>query len=265
MDRSDCKVLNQALKTAQTAARSAGRIIRNRAGGGFRVDHKGATDMVTEVDLAAEEEIIAVISAAFPSHRLVAEESGEGEQESEYTWWIDPLDGTTNYIHGYPRYSVSIALARRARIVLGVVFDPLRDEMFFALQGRGAYLNDRRIQVSSVKKLSDSLLATGFPYVRSRRRQALALAARFLEQIHGLRRDGSAALDLAAVAAGQLDGYWEFGLKPWDTAAGLILVEEAGGKVSGFGGEAFDFRKGDIVAGNRFIQGDLLKIMGEEE
>lgn len=241
------------LKTAETAARKAGRIISRRRNGDFRVDHKGAVDLVTEVDLASEKAILEVIRSKFPDHRIVAEEKGAGEENSDYTWWIDPLDGTTNFVHGYPCYSVSIAVSRRLNMLAGVVYDPVGGEMFSAVRGRGAFLNGRPISVSRVEDPEESLLATGFPYDRTRRPLALSLAGRMLEIVHGLRRAGSAALDLAYVAAGRLDGFWEFGLKPWDTAAGTLLVEEAGGVVSDFKGEKFDINRGGVVAGNRFI------------
>jgi len=221
--------------------------------------------MVTEVDLASEAAIISVISDAFPSHRIVAEEGGGGAKESDYIWWIDPLDGTTNYIHGYPCYSVSIALEYRGKIIVGVVYDPTRDELFCACRGAGAELNGMPITVSTAASLEECLLATGFPYDRSRRRFALTVAARLLEKIHGLRRAGSAALDLAYVAAGRLDGYWEFGLKPWDTAAGILLVEEAGGEVSDFQGNRFTIHNGEIAAANRTIRRRLLEVMNGEK
>ena len=266
MARIESKIPGNALPAAHTAARAAGEVIRRARGGEFRIDHKGATDMVTEVDLASEEKIIAIISEAFPSHRIVAEEGGGGRKETGYTWWIDPLDGTTNFIHGYPCYSVSIALEYRREIILGVIYDPIREELFSACRGEGATLNGRSLSVSTNTSLEDSLLATGFPYNRSRRRYALSVAARLLEKIHGLRRGGSAALDLAYVAAGRLDGYWEFGLKPWDTAAGILLVEEAGGKVSDFRGNRFKIDNGEILASNPVICRPLLEVMaGEDE
>jgi myo-inositol-1(or 4)-monophosphatase len=252
------ELIENTLKTALAAVHAAGRIIREKSDTVFLVNHKGATDLVTEVDLAAEREIIATLSRAFPEHRIMAEESGRGKGESDYIWWIDPIDGTTNFVHGYPCYSVSVALEYRGRSILGIVYDPTRDELFQAVKGEGAYLNGRPITVSAVDTLSDALLATGFPYDRSQREHALSIASRLLPGIQGLRRDGSAALDLAYVAAGRLDGFWEFGLKPWDTAAGWLLVEEAGGRVSNFKGESFDIRQGAVVASNHRIHADLV-------
>ncbi len=248
----------RALETARRAAGAAGEAIRRGSAAGFRVDRKGVTDLVTEVDLAAEQAAIAVIRDAFPSHRIAAEESGRGEGDPECLWWIDPIDGTTNFVHGYPFYSVSIALEYRGEMAAGVVYDPGRDEMFEAVRSGGARLNGREIRVSAAAALADALLATGFPYERSERWKALELAAALLPRIQGLRRDGSAALDLAYVAAGRLDGFWERGLKPWDTAAGSLLVAEAGGRVSDFSGGRFDLHRGEVAAANPLIHRELI-------
>ena len=252
-------IADKALSAATAAVYSAGNIIREKSATVFQVNHKGAADLVTEVDLAAEKEIIAILSRAFPGHRVVGEESGVGEGESDYIWWIDPIDGTTNFVHGYPFYSVSVALEYRGESIVGIVYDPTRDELFQAVKGRGTFLNGTPITVSMVETLNDSLLATGFPYDRDRRKEALDLAAGLLKRVQGVRRDASAALDLAYVAAGRLDGFWEFGLKPWDTAAGRLLVEEAGGKISDFKGDIFDIRQGAVVAANALIHAELLE------
>ncbi|MFH1037096.1 MAG: inositol monophosphatase family protein [PVC group bacterium] len=261
MNGSERSITNEALAAALEAVRSAGRIIQEQGARVFRVDHKGATDLVTEVDLAAEKEIIAILSKTFPGHRIMAEESGPAERESDYVWLIDPIDGTTNFVHGYPFYSVSVALECRAAVILGIVYDPLRDELFQAVRGEGTFLNGRALSVSGVDSLEGSLLATGFPYDRDQRARALSIASRLLPRVQGVRRDGSAALDLAYVAAGRLDGFWEFGLKPWDTAAGRLLVEEAGGRVSDFRGQEFDIRLGAIAATNRRIHADLIALL----
>lgn len=258
MNPQESATARRALETARKAARAAGEVIHRLSATAFRVDRKGAADLVTEVDLAAEKAIIAVISADFSDHRIAAEESGRGEGESDFLWWIDPIDGTTNFVHGYPFYSISIALQCRGETLAGLVYDPVRAEVFEALRSGGCRLNGREIGVSPVADLSDALLATGFPYDRSARRQALEAAAGFLPRIQGLRRDGSAALDLAYVAAGRFDGFWEGGLRPWDTAAGALLVEEAGGRVSGFAGEEFDLHRGEIVAANPQIHPELI-------
>ncbi len=260
MPKSEKLFTDAALEKALEAARAAGSIIREQGAQVFRVDHKGATDLVTEVDLAAEKEIISILSKSFPGHRILAEESGQEEGESDCVWLIDPIDGTTNFVHGYPFYSVSIALERRSAIIVGVVYDPLRDELFQAVRGEGTFLNGRPLAVSRVNSLDGALLATGFPYDRAQRARALAIAGRLLPRIQGMRRDGSAALDLAYVAAGRLDGFLEFGLKPWDTAAGRLLVEEAGGRTSDFSGGEFDVRRGAVVATNRRIHADLIAV-----
>lgn len=252
------KTARRARETARRAAAAAGQVIRQGSAAGFRVNRKGVTDLVTEVDLAAENAAIAVIRRDYPAHRIAAEESGRGEGDSEYLWWIDPIDGTTNFVHGYPFYSVSIALEYRGEMAAAVVYDPVRDEMFEALRSGGARLNGQEIRVSKVAGLADALLATGFPYERSERGRALEIAAGFLPRIQGLRRDGSAALDLAYVAAGRLDGFWERGLKPWDTAAGTLLVEEAGGRVSDFAGGRFDLHRGEVAAANPLIHSELV-------
>ena len=251
-------IATQALEAATKAVHAAGNIIREKSATVFQVNHKGAADLVTEVDLAAEKEIIAILSEAFPDHQVVGEESGVGEGQSDYIWWIDPIDGTTNFVHGYPFYSISVALEYRGESIVGIVYDPTRNELFQAVKGRGTFLNGTPVTVSAVETLNDSLLATGFPYDRNRRKQALDIAARLLERVQGVRRDASAALDLAYVAAGRLDGFWEFGLKPWDTAAGRLLVEEAGGKVSDFKGDIFDIRQGAVVAANSQIHAELI-------
>jgi myo-inositol-1(or 4)-monophosphatase len=190
---------------------------------------------------------------------LIGEESHHGSYHHTKAIYIDPIDGTTNFVHGYPFYSVSVALEYRGESIVGIVYDPTRDELFQAVKGRGTFLNDTPITVSMVETLNDSLLATGFPYDRGRRKEALDLAAGLLKCVQGVRRDASAALDLAYVAAGRLDGFWEFGLKPWDTAAGRLLVEEAGGKVSDFKGDIFNIRDGAVVAANALIHAVLIE------
>ncbi len=258
MNQEETKNTRLALRTARQAAFTAGELIRSRSGTAFRVDRKGAADLVTEVDLAAEKVIISLIAAAFPEHRIAAEESGHSEGDPQHTWWIDPIDGTTNFVHGYPFYSVSIALEYQGVIVAGVVYDPIADEMFEALRSGGARLNGREIAASEIPDLDQALLATGFPYERGDRQRALEIVSGFLPRIQGLRRSGSAALDLAYVAAGRLDGFWEQSLKPWDIAAGLLLVEEAGGLVSDFTGERVDLQRGEIVASGPGIHQELV-------
>jgi myo-inositol-1(or 4)-monophosphatase len=256
------------LNTAVKAARKAGAII-NRASLDIdliRVSAKGRSDFVTEVDRAAEEAIIETLKTAYPQHAVLAEESGASNPEGgdEYTWIIDPLDGTTNFIHGFPQYAVSIALQHRGVLSQAVVYDPTRNELFTATRGRGAFLNDRRLRVSRRASLSESLIGTGFPFRALDHLDAyVRMFKRITEETAGIRRPGAAALDLAYVAAGRLDGFWEFGLSPWDMAAGALLILEAGGFVSDFDGEPHYLRSGNIVCGNGKVFPQLLKLVQE--
>lgn len=240
------------LNIAVRAARSAGNLIIRSI---QHVDHleittKGLNDFVTEVDRLAEQEIISTIQKSYPDHAIMAEESGP-QGENETVWVIDPLDGTKNFLHGFPHYCVSIAVMVRGRIEHAVIYDPLRDELFSASRGDGAKLNDRRLRVTNRKDLSGSLLATGFPFKYPQHLAAyLETFNSVFPQVADIRRTGSAALDLAYVAAGRLDGYWEIGLEKWDLAAGALLVEEAGGTVSDFVGGDNYFSSGNIVVGN---------------
>ncbi len=251
------------VNTAIKAARRAGNVIVRHMDQLDRVDvrRKGRNDFVSEVDTRAEAEIIRVLKAAYPDHAVLAEETGR-QAGSEYEWVIDPLDGTTNYLHGMPHFCVSIALRRRSVVEHGVIFDPLRNEIFAASRGSGARLNDRRIRVSDVSRLQDSLLGTGFPF-RNMEHIDLWLASfrTFLATTSGVRRPGAAALDLAYVAAGRFDGFWEMGLSPWDMAAGTLLVEEAGGLVADFGGGQQFMETGNVVAANTHIFADMLAVI----
>src|SRR2546423_436226 len=243
------------LNTAVKAARKAGSII-NRASLDIDLVHvsaKGRSDFVTEVDRAAEEAIIDTLRAAYPQHGFLAEESGASSASGsdEYTWIIDPLDGTTNFIHGFPQYAVSIAPQQRAQLTQAVVYDPTRNELFTASKGRGAFLNDRRIRVSRRTQLRECLIGTGFPFRSLEHLDAyLRIFKRVTEETAGVRRPGAAALDLAYVAAGRLDGFWEFGLSPWDIAAGMLLVREAGGFVTDLAGGQKMMETGDVLAAN---------------
>ncbi|HTT12271.1 MAG TPA: inositol monophosphatase family protein [Burkholderiaceae bacterium] len=254
------------LNTAVKAARKAGAII-NRASLDvdlLRVSAKGRSDFVTEVDRAAEEAIIETLRTAYPQHAFLAEESGASDSGSgdEYTWIIDPLDGTTNFIHGFPQYAVSIALQHRGQLAQAVVYDPTRNELFTASKGRGAFLNDRRIRVSRRTQLRECLVGTGFPF-RSLEHMDdyLRMFRRITEETAGIRRPGAAALDLAYVAAGRLDGFWEIGLSPWDMAAGALLILEAGGFIADFKGEPNYLTNGRVVAGNPKTFAQLLKLV----
>lgn len=220
----------------------------------LNITEKSQNDFVTEVDNAAEKEIIRTIRAAFPEHAILAEESGL-QGVSDFQWIIDPLDGTTNYLHGFPQFAVSIALKNKKTLEQAVVYDPLRQELFTASRGRGAHLNDRRIRVTSRRGLEGALLGTGFPFKQQQHLDAyLETFKSLFPMTAGIRRAGSAALDLAYVAAGRLDGFWELGLSPWDMAAGALLVEEAGGFISDFAGTKDFLETGNVVAANPRIQ-----------
>jgi len=255
--------MHPTLTIAVKAARRAATII-NRASTQLdllAVQTKSPNDFVTEVDRAAEEAIISVLRETYPQHGILAEESGESG-DSEYQWIIDPLDGTTNFIHGFPQYSISIALARNGVLEQAVVYDPTRNELFTATKGGGAYLNERRIRVSKRIRLSESLIGTGFPFREFDHVDAyLATFRELTQRTAGIRRPGSAALDLAYVACGRLDGFWEIGLKPWDMAAGVLLIQEAGGLVSDLSGESGFMASGNVVAGTPKVFGQLLPVV----
>jgi myo-inositol-1(or 4)-monophosphatase len=250
------------LNIAVSAARQAGSIIIQymEQVDRLKITDKGHQDYFSEVDIKAEQSIINAIHKVYPSHGIMAEESGFQEGEDECIWIIDPLDGTSNYLHGFPFFSISIALKIKGRIEHGVVYDPLRHECFAASRGRGARLNDRRLRVSKQSQLSAALLGTGVPF------KNLALAQRYFPTLEammgkcaGVRRTGSAALDMAYVASGRLDGFWEFGLRPWDIAAGSLLIREAGGLISdAHGGDDF-IKSGDVVAGTPKVFKALLQ------
>ncbi len=225
------------------------------------VDRKGPSDFVSEVDRQAEAEIVNIIHRAYPDHAFLAEESGS-HGEGSHVWVIDPLDGTTNFLHGFPVFAVSIALQVRGRLEVGVVYDPLRQELFTAARGQGAMLNDKRIRVSRTTRLEDALLGTGFPFREMDHLDPfLAIFRDLLPATAGIRRPGSAALDLASVACGRLDGFWEFGLKPWDMAAGVLLIQEAGGFVGSMEGGDDPMETGHIVTGNERVYPALREVL----
>ena len=256
--------MHPTLNIAVKAARRAASII-TRASTQLdllTVNTKSPNDFVTEVDRAAEQAIIEVLRDAFPGHGILAEESGESGPESEFTWIIDPLDGTTNFIHGLPQYAVSIAQTKNGVLEHAVVYDPNTNEMFTASRGAGAFLNDRRIRVSRRTRLNEALIGTGFPFRQFDNVDAyLAMFKELTQKTAGIRRPGAAALDLAYVAAGRLDGFWEMGLSPWDMAAGVLLIQEAGGLVSDLSGEGNHLTTGNVVAGTPKIFGQLLPII----
>jgi myo-inositol-1(or 4)-monophosphatase len=238
------------LNIAVRAARRAGSIINRASLGGadLQVRAKQVNDFVTQVDRAAEQAVIETIRKAYPDHAFLAEESG-ASGEAEHQWIVDPLDGTTNFIHGFPQYAVSVALRHRGALAHGVVYDPARNELFTASKGGGAFLNDRRIRVSKCTKLQDALVGTGFPFKELERVDLYLKQLRILmASTSGIRRAGAAALDLAYVACGRLDAFWEMGLSAWDMAAGALLIQEAGGLVGGMRGEQDYMESGDICA-----------------
>jgi myo-inositol-1(or 4)-monophosphatase len=240
------------LNIAVRAARNAGDLIqRSRENvGRMTIHQKSRHDFVSEVDYKAEQEIINIIRNAFPDHAILAEESGE-HQGNDYIWVIDPLDGTTNYLHGFPQYAVSIALKVKGKIELGVVYDPSRDELFTAERGGGAMLNNRKIRVTKQTRLDGALLGTGFPFKTDEHLDAyLAMFRPLCVATSGIRRAGAAALDLAYVACGRLDGFWEIGLQEWDIAAGLLLIQEAGGVVTDFSFNDKYLQSGNVITGN---------------
>jgi myo-inositol-1(or 4)-monophosphatase len=255
-------MLNIAIK----AARAAGSII-NRAALDLevlKVGRKGPNDYVSEVDRAAEDVIIRTLLEAYPGHGILAEESGRthGARHSEYVWIIDPLDGTTNFLHGLPVYAVSIALAHRGQLQQAVVYDPTRNDLYFASKGRGAFLNDRRLRVSRRLRLADALIGTGFPYRKGDDfRHYMQMFEAVMQSCAGLRRPGAASLDLCYVAAGHYDGFFETGLSPWDMAAGALMITEAGGLIGNFTGEADFLYQRELVAGNPKIYGQLVQML----
>lgn len=253
------------LDLAIRAAREAGAIIQDFAAHRFEITHKGPINLVTEADLASEHHIKQMISACYPDHRILAEESGLSHHaEADYCWIIDPLDGTTNFAHGFPCYAVSIGVEHKGEIIAGVVFDPTRDELFAAERGAGATLNDRKISVSKVSEMERALLVTGFPYdVRERMDFFIPGWRTFLARAQSVRRLGAAAIDMAYVACGRMDGFWEWGLNPWDCAAGWLLVEEAGGKLTKTDGDAFDMFLPDMACTNGLIHEQMLAVLAE--
>jgi myo-inositol-1(or 4)-monophosphatase len=260
------QALHPMLNIAVKAARAAGSII-NRAALDLevlKVGSKGPNDFVSEVDQAAEQAIIDVLLEAYPDHGILAEESGRtrGSKTSEFTWIIDPLDGTTNFLHGFPVYAVSIALAHRGQVQQAVVYDPTRNDLFYASRGRGAFLNDRRLRVSKRTRISDALIGTGFPFRKGDNfKRYVKMFEEVMQSCAGLRRPGAAALDLCYVAAGFYDGFFETGLNPWDVAAGSLMITEAGGLIGNFTGEADYLYQREVVAGNPKVYGQLVQIL----
>ena len=264
--------MSRYLPEVEAIAREAGKLLMDHFARRVTIEYKGEVDLVTEADRESEELIVRRLRARWPEHGIVAEEGTRSETAAEYRWYVDPLDGTTNFAHGYPVFCVSIALARQAttasarpaleeggELQVGVLYDPARDEMFAAERGLGARLNGKLIRVSQTGNLLESLLGTGFPSHKRHKNPNIHFYHQLTLRSHGVRRAGSAALDLANVACGRYDGFWEFNLNPWDTAAGVLLVQEAGGTVTRFDGTAFRLDSREVLASNGLIHQELIR------
>jgi myo-inositol-1(or 4)-monophosphatase len=261
--------MNSLLKTAIDAAKAAGQIQKRYYGRVRDIQYKSANklNLVTEVDRGCEKTVLSILGRRFPSHNFWGEEGGRRQNNSDYTWVVDPLDGTTNYTHGYPFFCCSIALVKNNRPVLGVVYDVLREECFAAQKDRGAFLNGKKLRVSKTPALSESLLCTGFAYAVRETHYNLDNFRHFIMKSQGVRRDGSAALNLSYVAAGRFDGFWERGIQAWDMAAGVLLIWEAGGKVTDITGKPYDLLAQNALASNGKIHAEMFRILknGKDE
>lgn len=252
----------EVMDTAVKAAKRAGALLKDNLDTKVEVEYKGEVDLVTEMDKRAEDGIIDDIKAAFPDHGILTEESAERKSDSRYRWIIDPLDGTTNYAHGFPIFCVSIALEDDGEVVLGVVFVPVLGELFTAEKGKGAFINGKPIKVSSTRELDKSLLATGFPYdIRNTEKNNLDNFRNFSLKAQAIRRAGSAAIDLSYVACGRFDGFWEMKLNPWDVAAASLIVSEAGGRLTDFSGGEFSIFGSECLATNGLVHGQMLETL----
>jgi myo-inositol-1(or 4)-monophosphatase len=255
--------MNSYVEVSMEIAREAGALLATYFDRNIAYEYKAAHDLITAADRASETLVVERLRSYFPTHAIVGEETGAYGGASEYRWYVDPLDGTTNFAHGFPVFNVTLALERAGELIAGVIYDPTRQEMFAAERGAGAWLNHRRIRVSRVEKIEESLLATGFPNWRRHRDINVHFFHQAAMLSHGVRRAGAAALDLAYVACGRLDGYWEFGLNPWDVAAGVLLTREAGGAVTTMRGAPFDLRSPHILATNGRIHGEMETLFNE--
>jgi myo-inositol-1(or 4)-monophosphatase len=249
----------QFLPAMETLAREAGALLMGYFDKHIKIEYKGDADLVTAADRKSEALIRERIRTQWPDHDVLGEEGGLRDTGSEYRWYVDPLDGTTNFAHGYPVFCVSIALERKDEMIAGLCFDPTRNEMFTAEKGKGAFLNGSSIQISKTARLAESLVATGFPSHKRHKNPNIHFYHQITLRTHGVRRAGSAALDLCSVACGRFDGFWEFNLNPWDTAAGVLIVEEAGGRVTDFSGGAFQLNSRETLASNGLIHPALLR------
>jgi len=252
------------LETAVDIAREAGSLLANYFERRVAFELKGDFDLVTEADRASERLVIERLRSHFPQHSILAEEGGGHESPSEYRWYVDPLDGTTNFAHSFPMFNVTLGLERAGEMIAGVIYDPMRREMFSAEQGAGAFLNNHRIRISGCKRLEDSLASTGFPSRKRHQNVNIHFYHQMAMASHGVRRTGSAAIDLAYVACGRLDAFWEFGLKPWDMAAGTLIVREAGGAVSDMKGVPHNVNTSEhLLADNGALHGPVLELFDE--
>jgi len=250
------------LQAAKEAAQKAGRILKENIDKSSKIFFKGTVDLVTNFDNQSQKEIFKHLSSCFPGHDFLAEEGLSKQEGSGFRWIIDPLDGTTNYAHNFPIFCVSIALERKGEVVLGVVYDPMRKEMFSAIKGEGAFLNGKKIKVSSVDDLDKSLIATGFPYdIRVSEANNIVHFNNFLIRVQGIRRCGSAAMDLCYVACGRFDGFWELKLQPWDMAAGALIAQEGGGLISDFKNREFSIFDSEILATNGLIHQQMVDVL----
>jgi myo-inositol-1(or 4)-monophosphatase len=246
------------ISPAAQIAREAGGLLMEHFRQHVKIEYKGEADLVTVADRKSEALIRQRLRERWPSHDILGEEGGLQDTGSDYRWYVDPLDGTTNFAHGFPVFCVSMALEYKGKRIVGVIYDPTRDELFTAEQGSGAYLNDERIHVSKTAELAESLVATGFPSHKRHKSPNIFFYHQITLHTHGVRRAGSAALDLCCVACGRFDGFWEFNLNPWDTAAGVLIVEEAGGKVTDFHGGPFELTSRETLASNSLVHKALL-------
>jgi len=254
--------MDKIIQAAREAALKAGRMLRENIGKSIEISYKGTVDLVTNFDTQAQRVIFDHLSSCFPDHDYLAEEGLSQNKGAEFRWIIDPLDGTTNYAHQFPVFTVSIALEREGEVVLGLIYDPMREEMFSAVKGKGSFLNGEGIRVSAVDDLNKSLLATGFPYdIRASKVNNITHFNNFLTRVQGIRRCGSAAMDLCYVASGRFDGFWELKLSPWDMAAGALIVQEAGGLISDFQNGEFTIYGAEILASNGLIHQQIVEVL----
>jgi len=255
--------MNHFLEVAVEAALAGGEILVSEFDCPLQITYKGDVDLVTQADRRSEQAVVALLRSHFPEHSVVAEEGGGRETGSDYRWFVDPLDGTTNFAHKYPCFAVSIGLEQAGELIAGVVYQPITRELFTAAKGEGSFLNQKRIHVSKIDRLATSLLVTGFPSVKRTQNPNIHYYWDFTLRSHGVRRDGSAAMDLASVACGRFEGFWEFGLHPWDTAAGVLLVREAGGVVTTFSGQPYRPGDHETVASNGLIHGEMRQLASD--